>query len=568
MSANTLIELMVEVAQRSEVGLEILDRREVASWHAWSSIVERAARVAGGLRARGVAAGDRVALILPTGADFVHGFFGVVWAGAVPVPLYPPLRLGCLDEYREQTESMLRTAGANLVLSDRRISSLLQDALRRANVHRGWETVGGLMGASTEATRAAPSDLALVQYSSGTTLRPKAVALEHRAILAQLDGLRRIWPTPRGAEHRGVSWLPLYHDMGLIGALLAALHHPGSLTLIPPELFVARPAVWLRAIARTRATISPAPDFAYALCCDRIQDEELDGVDLSCWQIALTGGEMVSARTLRRFAERFANWGFDPIALSPVYGLAEATLAVSFSSLDRPWQSRHFDRERLGRDGLALDSDGGLELVSVGRPLLGFDLRIADADGSSLPERRVGRIFVRGPSMLREYLDDAEATAALRVGEWLDTGDLGVRIDEELYVTGRAKDILIHRGRNLAPEELERVADRVDGARPGCVAAVSSYSAALGREQIVLLVERRRKLGPSANAAIAARCREQLLASCGVEVDLVQMLEAGTLPRTSSGKIRRAEARRRLLAHQLRPPGRVWQQLIKAWLRR
>jgi acyl-CoA synthetase (AMP-forming)/AMP-acid ligase II len=240
-----------------------------------------------------------------------------------------------------------------------------------------------------------PDDLALVQFSSGTTVDPKPVALTHRAIMAQVRALNQFWPDTATVRHTGASWLPLYHDMGLIGCVFPALERPSILTLIPPEAFVAHPAVWLRVISRYRSTVSPAPNFAYGLCVEKVRDEELDGVDLSCWQVALNGAEPVAAPVLRKFAERFSSWGFEARALTPVYGLSEASLAVTFSPVGKGFSCRRFDRRALSERGLAVPAAEGVELVSVGRPLPGFRVAVRDSEGRERREGEVGQIWVQ-----------------------------------------------------------------------------------------------------------------------------------------------------------------------------
>jgi acyl-CoA synthetase (AMP-forming)/AMP-acid ligase II len=555
---TTLTELLERAARHDDVGLRFVDAAENAEWLPWPLVHERALATCGRLQAHGVVPGDRVALVFPTSIEFFDAFFGVLLTGAVPVPLYPPVRLGRLAEYVARTTRMLDLVSARLVLTDRRVRRLLGQAVAPARPPLGCATLEELPGGAASPVRVTPNDLALVQFSSGTTVDPRPVALSHRAVVAQTVRLNGFWPQPEDRPvDSGVSWLPLYHDMGLIGCVFPALEHPGTLTLIPPELFVARPALWLRAISCYRATISPAPNFAYGLCVDKIRDDQLDGVDLSCWRVALNGAEPVAPRVLRAFAERFSRWGFRREAMTPVYGLSEAALAVTFSELGSGFQTRRFDRDRLARAGRAVESADGVEMVALGRPLPGFELRVTGEDGGSVEDGEVGRIHVRGPSLMDGYLDQPAATAsALRDG-WLDTGDLGFVYRGDLYLTGRAKDVLILRGRNHSPHEVEDAVAAVDGVRAGCAVAVSWLPEDDVGERLLLLVEARRDVPGDEFARVAADCAAAVRASAGLDPDRVEVLEPGTLPRTSSGKLRRHEALQRWLEGELDPPHSV-----------
>jgi len=511
------IHAALEHAARSQLGLTFLDGQERETFLSFAELYERAQRAAGGLREVGVERGDRIAIVLPTGPEFMDAFFGAVLAGAIPVPLYPPLRLGRIDEFHHRTARMLRACGARLVLSDPRISRLLGVAVAEARPPLGLRRV---QHARALISPASPDDLLLIQFSSGTTVDPKAVALTHANVLANVAAIETI--VPADDSQAGVSWLPLYHDMGLIGCLLLAVDRPGPLTLIPPEVFLARPAVWLRAISRKRATISVAPNFAYGLCLRRVRERDLEGVDLSCWQLALNGAEPVAPAVLRRFSDRFARYGFDARALMPVYGLSEASLAVTFTPAGRrPRTIAH----------------GARELASVGAPLPGIDVDVRD-----------GRIFVRGPSVMREYFGNRDATDATLRDGWLDTGDLGLLQDGELFVSGRAKDVVILRGSNHAPQEFEEALDGVAGVRPGCAAAMGIPTAE--GEQLALLVE-------TDGAADAEQIRARVTERTGIRPHEVHLLAPGTLPRTSSGKLRRGEALRQLQSGELKPPDRV-----------
>ena len=550
-----MVEIIADWLERAgrhpEGGLRFLDRHERETWFGWAEVRERALAVAGGLLSLGVRRGDRIALIFPTGIEFFAAFFGAQLAGAVPAPLYPPVRLGKAGEYARRTARMLERCGARLVLADSRLGRSLGEAVAPSGLDLGCRALADLPRSPAEPVGAEPSDLALIQFSSGTTVDPKPVALSHRALAAQVEILNGFWRDHDELRHSCVSWLPLYHDMGLIGCVFPALARDATLTLIAPEVFVARPAIWLRALSRYRATVSPAPNFAYNLCVTRIADAEMEGVDLSSWRTALNGAEPVAPSVLRAFCDRFARWGFRPEALTPVYGLSEAALAVTFSALERPFRSRRFDREDLSGEGVARESGEGREIVSVGRPVPGFRLRIRDEADQDLGEGKVGRVWIQGPSLMEGYLGDPETTRRVLVNGWLDTGDLGFLYGGELYLTGRAKDAVILRGRNYAPEEIELAADGVPGVREGCIAAASWLPEDAPGEVLALFVEAARQAGAAELEALPDACRAAVLGATGLLVDRVVVLAPGALPITSSGKLRRGETLRRYLAGEL-----------------
>lgn len=545
---RTLADCLVRAAAWPQDGLRVLDRRGGEEWLPWPALLQRARRVAGGLQALGVRPGDRVALVYPTCAAFFDACFGVLLAGGVPVPLYPPVRLGRLDEYHAATARMLAAAETRLVLADRWVGPLLGEAVRLARPGLQSLRLDDLPVAPATDVPTGETALGLVQFSSGTTREPKAVALTHGALVGQASMLNGFWPESDPVHHEGLSWLPLYHDMGLIGCVFTALVRPGTLTVLPPELFIAKPASWLRAISRYRATISPAPNFAYSFCVSRVRDEEMEGVDLSSWRIALNGAEHAVPEVMRAFTRRFARWGLSPCALTPVYGLSEAALAVTFSAVHAPFESRRFDRDALNGAGLARETAEGREIASVGQPVPGVDVRVVGPTGLALPEGRVGTIQCRSAYMMAGYLGQEDATRQVLRDGWLDTGDLGFTWKGGLYLSGRAKDMLLLRGRNYPPEEVERAVEQVPGIRSGCVVAVSWLPEGADGERLLVLAEARRSLARSAYEVTGAACAEAVLAAVGLRPDRVVVVRPGTLPRTSSGKLRRQQALQRFLA--------------------
>jgi acyl-CoA synthetase (AMP-forming)/AMP-acid ligase II len=546
---------MLDAAARSGESLYFVGRDETDRQVPMADIRRDARSFAAGLRDAGVVAGDRVALVLPTGPEFVGCFFGVLNAGAIPVPLYPPLRLGKLDEYHNRTAAMLRAVQVALVVTDDRIRPLLGTAVANAAPRLGCVTAAGLRGTDEYETTNATEDIALIQFSSGTTHDPKPVALTHRNLLYNLASIVDYFASEGSPDPVGVTWLPLYHDMGLIGNLLAAFYRPGPLVLLPPELFLAVPAAWLRAISRHRGTYTTAPNFAFGLCLKRIRDDELAGVDLSSWSLCLNGAEMISADVQRRFGERFGGWGFDVLAFTPGYGLAEASVAVTFKPANSMFKTLGAQPESLS-SGKVVEA-GDKELVSTGSPVAGVEIEIYGQDEAPVPDGQVGRILVRGPNVMAGYFGRADLTEqALRDG-WLDTGDLGFLHDGELFVCGRSKETVIIRGANHAPQDFEAALDGLAGVRTGCAVAVGYQPRDTGDvgadEALAMLVEATPEAPPSLAHDVAVRVLERT----GIAVSHVELLAPGTLPRTSSGKLRRLEARTQWLTGTLAPPQKV-----------
>lgn len=538
-------------AAASGHGVTFVDLREREVMLSWREVHARARLAAGTLRDLGIRQGDRVAIILPTGPAFLDAFFGAMFAGAVPVPLYPPVRLGRMDEYHRSTARMLKASGARVVVSDGRVSLLLGPAVASARPVFGLISADSLLRGSEWEKLPSPQSLGLVQFSSGSTVDPKPVALSQANLAAQVAALKVLMAPIEGLPHLGASWLPLYHDMGLIGGLLEAMYYPAPLFLIPPEAFLTRPALWLRTLSRHRATVSGGPNFAYGLCLKRIRDEDLRGVDLSAWRYALNGAEPISTATLRRFAQRFEPYGFRADAFYPVYGLSEASLAVTWPAERRAPRSLKVDAQALAEAGLV--REGERELVSVGVPIPGVEVEIRDDELRPLPERRAGRIFMRGPSVMTGYLEQPDETARALIDGWLDTGDLGFLADGELFIFGRAKDLVIIRGANHAPAEFEECLEGVAGVRTGCAVALGFVPEHADGEQLLVLVER----ADDEVADLEQHVHAAIVERTGVKPHTVRVLEPGTLPRTSSGKLRRREALRRYLTDTLHPPKRV-----------
>jgi 1-acyl-sn-glycerol-3-phosphate acyltransferase len=525
--------------------IRILDESGSTEDVTYQALHTEAAAVAAGLLARDVMPGDTIAIMLPTSREYFVTFAGVVLAGAVPVPIYPPARPSQLADHLRRHTGILNNARASLLVTVPEavgLGNLLRanvDSLRHVVVA---QSLAGAAGGGLPRPRSA--DLALVQYTSGSTGQPKGVALTHDNLLANIRAMGEAVAV--SGTDTFVSWLPLYHDMGLIGAWLSSLYYGVPLVVMAPQLFLTRPSRWLRAIHANRGTISAGPNFAYELCLSKINEADLDGIDLSSWRLAFNGAEPVSPTTIERFAERFAPYGFQRNAMTPVYGLAECAVGLAFPPLGRGPLIDRVARDRFVRSGRAEPAELGerdaLRFVACGQPLPRHEIRVVDATGTELGDRREGRIELRGPSATAGYFHNPAATRSLFHEDWLDTGDLGYIADADLYVTGRVKDVIIRAGRNLHPAELEEAVGNIAGVRKGCVAVFASPDPAGGAERLVVMAETRATEGET-TAALRSEIVSATVDLLGVAPDDVVLAPPRTVPKTSSGKIRRAASR-------------------------
>ncbi len=455
--------------------------------------------MAAGLLRRDVTRGESVALMLPTSRDFFVAFMGVLLAGGVPVPIYPPFRASQLEDHLRRQALILDNAHAGLLIATpatARPGRWLRSALPRLREVVTVAELGAGPPADLPRIEVSPSDVALVQYTSGSTGDPKGVVLTHANLVANIRAMGEAAEVNTADVF--VSWLPLYHDMGLIGAWLGSLYFGYRMVVMPPTQFLVRPQDWLWALHRHRGTLSAAPNFAYEICATRIADAELEGLDLSAWRIASSGSEPVSPATVERFTARFGPHGLRPEAVMPVYGLAESTVGLAFTPPGRGPRVDRVARAPFQRDGTAQpaapDAADAIAVVSAGGPLPGHEIRIVDPAGHELPDRREGDVEFRGPSSTAGYLRNPRATAALIAvggGGWLRTGDRGYVADGEIFITGRSKDLIIRAGRHVFPYELEDIVASTPGVRRGGVAVFACADPTTGTERLVVVAETR-----------------------------------------------------------------------------
>jgi len=501
----------------------------------------------------GLVHGDRVAMVADTEADFVRIFFACTYAGLVPAPMPLPAAFGGKDNYLAHIRRMVERADARAAFAPAALKEWLHTATEGLPLKlvgtiddiRALDPVGG------DLPEVAENDLCYLQFSSGSTRFPMGIAVTQKALVANATAIYR-YGLQAGPGDRCVSWLPFYHDMGLVGFLLTPIVARISVDYFATRDFARRPLLWLDLISRNRGTISYSPSFGYELSVQRAEKMTLpEGLDLSSWRTAGIGGDMIRPEVLRRFGARFAEFGFKTDNFVPSYGMAEATLALSFAPLGNGMQTTTVDAERMEHEGIIVDADGddrrSREFMLCGIPLPGHEIVVRDPDGSPAAPRTVGRIYARGPSLMTAYFNEPEATAAVLSDDgWLDTGDLGYFEGEQIVITGRAKDLVIVNGRNIWPQDLEWTAEsHIESLRSGDVAVFSVDAEA--SEHIVALVQCR-TADPEKRKALCDEVMTVLRVECGAVVEVVPV-GSHDLPVTSSGKLSRTKAR--ALYHQL-----------------
>ena len=526
----------------------------------YTALERASARYGGALQALGLQKGDRVALILPAAEDFVLCFFGAMRAGIIPVPIYPPLGLGQLQGYLDNTRHIVAKCGARALVTTSQIKRMLgtvQSACPSLEQVVAVEAIRESLEL-LKPVKLTGDDIAFLQFTSGSTSRPKGVTLTHANLMANVkcithDGLHM------SGDDVGVSWLPLYHDMGLIGFVLAPVLYRTPIVFLPPLLFLKRPVSWLQAMTRHKGTISFGPNFAYALCVKRIRERELERIDLSSWRVAGCGAEPIRPETLEAFAESFAKVGFSKSAILPSYGMAESSLAISFTELSAGMKTLSVDGETLWAENVAKlvpdDREGAVRLVSCGRKFEGHDIGVfapEDAESASpLAEDRVGELRIKGPSVMKAYWQDDERTREAFAGTWLKTGDLGLLHQGHVFICGRSKEVIIVNGRNYYPQDIEWEASLVDGVRKGNVIAFGARdNTERDRERVVLAFEvqdANKLLEPKElvldKQPLVSAVRKAVLDGMNLSLDDVVPLAPGVLPKTSSGKLQRAKTR-------------------------
>lgn len=556
LQAKSLVEVLLKRAAKepNRVHIFLQDDAGNETPITYGQLLENAKKIAHGLQAWNIEMGETVAIMLPTSEDFFYTFFGILLIGAIPVPIYPPFRPDRIEEYAMRAANILKNAEVRLLITFQkaeRLSDLLQVFISSLKAVITVDTLNKNDG-SYKAIHIHEKMPGLIQYTSGSTSLPKGVLLTHQNLLANIRAIGQgIHLT---SSDVAVSWLPLYHDMGLIGSWLTSFYHANPVVIMSPLSFLSRPERWLWTIHYHRATVTGAPNFAYELCVRRIPDKALEGLDLSTWRITFNGAEAINPRTLDSFMKRFAPFGFKDKTMYPVYGLAESCVALTFPPLNREPKIDVIDRTVFQTEQKALPTtDRGpnsLQVVCCGKALALHEVKIVDDNSQEVPERTIGNLYFRGPSAMQGYYNQPEATKAIFHDGWWNSGDMAYMADGEVYITGRKKDVIIKAGRNLYPDEIEEATGQVNGVRKGCVVAFGVVDAKWGTEKLVIVAETKED-SSILHKKIIAEITEKVNIVLGILPDEVLLVTPKTIGKTSSGKLQRAACKQAYLDKKL-----------------
>ena len=523
-----------------------------------------AEKVAASLQERGLKMGDIVAIMLPTGREYFFSYFGILMAGGIPVPIYPPAGPSQLEEHILRHTRILQNCLAKILITVPEVVPLAH--LLKSNVPSLEQIVSAskLLTSSLKVVRPLlhSDDVAFIQYTSGSTGDPKGVTLTHANLLANIRAMGEA--VNANSKDVFVSWLPLYHDMGLIGAWLGSLYFAALYVVMSPLSFLAHPQRWLWAIHRYHGTLSASPNFGYEYCLHRVKQSDFKGLDLSSWRAAFNGAEAVSPETLSRFTDNFSPFGFSKKAMMPVYGLAESSVGLAFPPLERGVLIDNIERDTFMQTGKALpaqaDDSHALHFVSSGIPLREHQIRVVDLSSHELAERQEGQLQFCGPSSTSGYFRNAQKTQGLFDGKWLNTGDLAYIANGELFITGRIKDIIIRAGRNIYPDELEKAISNIQGIRKGCVVIFGSTDPNTATERLIVLAESRSE-DPHVQTQLRLEINELATDLIGTPLDEIVLAPPGSVLKTSSGKIRRSASRQMYEKGEIGKKGKavIWQ---------
>jgi fatty-acyl-CoA synthase len=544
----------LDYAAEGNSGLNFHDPRGVlARPYPYTELRADALLTAGRLMALGVKPTDRIALIAETGPEFAALFFGCIYAGAWPVPLPLPTSFGGRDSYIDQLSVQMQSADPRFLFYPPELETMAGDAARKVGVApMDWTAFAAQPASDQLLPTSSTDDIAYLQYSSGSTRFPHGVAVTHKALLNNLAAHAHGMEVVEG--DRCISWLPWYHDMGLVGCFLSPIANQVSADYLKTEDFARRPLAWLDLISRNPGTsISYSPTFGYDICARRIssQTHVADRFDLSRWRLAGNGADMIRPDVMQSFVDAFSDAGFKAQAFLPSYGLAEATLAVSIMPPGEGIRVELVDEAELSGEVSPLGKPKRFRaIVNCGKPARDMKIEVRGADGEALPDREVGKVWCSGPSIMHSYFRDPAATDACLQGGWLDTGDMGYLSDGYIFVVGRAKDMIIINGKNHWPQDIEWAVEQIAGFKSGDIAAFAITNG--GGEEIPAILVQCRTTDIAERALLHATIREKVRSITGMNC-VVELVPPRTLPRTSSGKLSRAKARSQYLSGEIQP---------------
>ncbi|WP_455207461.1 AMP-binding protein [Kaarinaea lacus] len=563
-AAQTLVDVLHWYTERhpERDHIQLYNDEAAGEVVSYQQLLTQAQSVAAGLQSLGIGIQQPVAIMLPTGKNYFYSFFGILLAGCIPVPLYPPARPAQLEDHIRRHAHILNNCQPSILITVSEAKTIARLLKSQVESVRHIVTVEELQGSgqSVRIGTNKPDDIAFIQYTSGSTGIPKGVVLTHQNLLANIRAMGQV--VKANSDDVFVSWLPLYHDMGLIGAWLGSMYYAARFVVMSPLAFLTKPQRWLWAIHRYGGTLSASPNFGYEFCVRRIADEDMQNLDLSSWRAAFNGAEPVSPDTVKRFCDRFADYGFRREAYMPVYGLAENSVGLAFPPLNRGPLIDRVQREVFMQTGEALpaadDDTSAIEFVACGQVLENHQLRVVDSANKEVFNRHEGRLQFRGPSATSGYFHSPEKTQDLFCGEWLETGDLAYLADGDVYLTGRTKDVIIRGGRNIYPHELEDAIGNIDGIRTGRVAVFGTKDPQTGTENLVVLAETRES-DQQTLQNIRSSVNETVNDLVGLPPDDVVLAPPNTVLKTSSGKLRRAASK------ALYEEGRIGKSQLPVW---
>ncbi|MFO0725801.1 MAG: fatty acyl-AMP ligase [Myxococcota bacterium] len=541
----TFLDALLRAEDVEERGFTFLSADLEESPYSFRALVAEARKRGRHLQKMGLKKGDRLAMVIPESEDFVLTFLGAVSVGVVPVPMYPPLALGKLDGYMETAERILSTSRARVLVTTKKVAPILWSLAGKAKGLEDIITVDRLAEPAPfdgEPVSVSPSDPCFLQFTSGSTSDPKGVVVTHSSLIHNARAIMFDGLDSEPTKDKGVSWLPLYHDMGLIGFVLSPIVAHVPVVFIQTMSFVKRPTVWMDTVSKYKGTITFAPNFAFALAAKYAERNKKPGFDVSSLRVVGCGAEPINAGTLRKFQDAFGPSGLSENAIMPCYGMAEATLAMSFDPLTQPYSSVRIDREAYENDNLAkvvnAEAQGSVELVACGRTFPGHQIGIMSPEGKLCGDGVVGELVFSGPSVANGYFENPEASANAIKNGWLHTGDLGFMIDGVVYISGRMKDLIILNGRNYHPQAIEWEVEQIDGIRKGNVVAFAVRGEET--EKLVIVAESRKDADVP---VLSEKVKDAVKNALGLSVHEVMLVPPGGLPKTSSGKLQRRKTR-------------------------